>query len=76
MRSRRIRIIFMSSVFTLRVVIHTVDLIEMFMDSEKFQQNEKLYLGISMGSRIPYLLFFIVAIGLWFHLVRFFVNMK
>jgi len=75
-RSRWIKSGFMASAFLFRFGFHIVDVIKMFMDPEKFLLNESLYLNISLSCRIPYLVLFLMAILLWFHLLRFFVYMK
>jgi hypothetical protein len=74
--SRRIRMGFMASVFVFRLVFQGVDVAEMLMSHETFNTHESVLLGISFAGRIPYLVCFIFALTLWFHLVTYFLTLK
>lgn len=74
--SRRIRMGFMTSVFLFRLVFQSVDVAEMLMSHEAFKIHDRLFLWISFTGRIPYVLCFLFALILWFHLVTFFLYLK
>ena len=74
--SRRIRMGFMTSVFLFRLVFHSVDVAEMVMSAEAFNIHERLLLWTSFTGRIPYVLCFLFALILWFHLVTYFLSLK
>ena len=67
---------FMTSVFLFRLIFQAVDVAEMLMSHEAFNINERLLLGISFAGRIPYVICFIFALILWFHLVTYFLSLK
>ena len=74
--SRRIRVGYMTSVFVFRLVFQSVDVAEMVMSHEVFNMHKMLLLGISLSGRIPYVICFVFALMLWFHLITYFMSLK
>jgi hypothetical protein len=48
----------------------------MVMSHEAFNIHERLLLWISFSGRIPYVICFLFALILWFHLVTYFMSLK
>ncbi len=66
----------MISVFIFRMIFQIIDMIEMYVSNDVQEEKRSIFFTISMIGRVPYLILFLMLYAFWFHLLRFFVQLK